>query len=407
MEYRSILAEPLPSAPPVEKYGGLAGLLDVDDLLLSLGGDLTELRLPPDIVDEEWFKGLGNKCGVALGKDEVECVSSLDRYVAMSLMQKGIRRKLWKPTAMAVHALYRMGKQADCIRRLKVIALEDVGNGDPQAAALALLLLNSAVDLRKATGLEAVTPTLMAARVLCFAWKSRDLCDLEVWMGMEPGCFEFVRDMQSMSVQEVKKAALDPEAAFLDRMLAFARLWNLKQCQPPKGAGIHDRMDVYADMDCPPSLVYASEMCLKGTGSTMGVGMPFAWRLMTEVTTELDAWPADNWAYEGLLAAALDKHTSKGKRSIAIWRKLKPLKYWFEKHQNVDSYASIMRAEFYVSAAVLEPRVSYPGSWDLYWQILDLKCRTTGFESLDEVVELFTLAHENLHQLNSLRFNLE
>lgn len=379
-------------------------MLDVDALLLDLPGEVTDLSLPLDVGHEQWFAALHKKAAlehVPLDDDELALVKGMNKWTGMSLMQKGVRRRLWKPTMMAVHGLCSNGYFSDCVRRLKVIALEDVGNGDPMAAALAQLILNS-TPLRKQW--DQTQLALMAARVLCFSWKSRALCDLEVWMGMEPTCFERIKEMQAMSVQQVKDAVLDENAVFVDRMLAFARLWPLKAAAPNKGMGVYDRMDVYAEMGMSASMVYASEACFKSTGSTMGIGLPMMSRFMGDVYEHHDHWLADNWAHKGLLAAALDKHTSRGKASINKWSKLPPLSDWFAAHPHVDQYGSIMRAEFYVSASVLEPVAQHEGSADLYWQILDLKCQKTGFQSLDEVVELFDLAYANMQGLNSLRF---
>jgi hypothetical protein len=77
---------------------------------------------------------------------------------------------------------------------------------------------------------------------------------------------------------------------------------------------------------------------------------------------------------------------------------------FFQAHPQARPKDCILRAVFYAEGGVLRPRLTFEGSDDLYWSILEAKFATTGIPTLESgVTELLRITHEALPVLNERR----
>lgn len=404
MKFKNLLSAPLKGRFVDVPQGSIGHLVDVDEILIEAGGNVDRVQLTQSQLFEEWYVTLETKTkedGLITPAD-ASLAGQLNKFVAMSLMQKGVRRASWRDVKIGIQSLFTGGDATACIRRLTVIAMEDIGNGDPQAAALALLILHSK-EVHASFG--KMTAAFIAGRILTYAWKSRDLCDFNVWAWHTEGVFEYCRaELRPKNLTQIMDIILDPEQPLAERVMAYALLWPVKQIGGMKGKGPSTRMEVYQKLEVPPCVAYGAEVCYAKSGDFLGLASPFATLMTHDVKKGSDLWTGSSKRRkDGLLLAALDKHTYQGKAAIKRWLKHEPIKDWYDAHPHVDRVASIMRAEFYVSASVLEPRALYPQCWDLYYSILEQKALGTGHASLDETLELFNLAEKELPVLDEMR----
>ena len=96
------------------------------------------------------------------------------QWEALSAMQKSIRRGLEEEAGRFFFELAETAAVHIAINRLRVIAHEDIGLGDPAAATYALLCIYDAKDLYKGKNDGWRLPAANAVMALCRAKKSRE-----------------------------------------------------------------------------------------------------------------------------------------------------------------------------------------------------------------------------------------
>jgi hypothetical protein len=361
--------------------------LDVDGFIQSQNSTNPTVD---DAIGEDWMEYLASHAIEAKVWLDKHGLPSKDQYLMKSLMQKGVRRRDWGAAALGAYSLVAMGQMKEAKRRLHVIAMEDVGNGDPEAAALAQMILQSTAVRKEIGDVETI---LMAARVLTFAWKSRDCTDLYLYPEYDKEYFDsniaFVKGMDKEIVQSI---ALDPGADLKYRICAMMALSN------------DEKLEVARELKCSESWIYAYEISAKKTGFSFRHVAPFAALMTQNPKMRGDVWPIFTDKVHGILSAAYDMYTAKGKSAIRLFGGQAEIKKWFADHPHVSKIA-IFEAVFYVEGGLICPRVMHDASLDLYYSSLEAMMKKEGFTSLEEGLELYDLVLQFLPRLNRRRIS--
>ena len=117
-----------------------------------------------------------------------------------SVLQKSIRRGLIEEATLAAYELFRTGVQTEELlwRRLEIIAVEDVGEGLPNAPAL-LYAMNEQ-RTRQTTDLERWMYSAHAVKLLAGAAKDRSTMELAFWASTLVDSGERAVEVQEMHV---------------------------------------------------------------------------------------------------------------------------------------------------------------------------------------------------------------
>jgi hypothetical protein len=345
------------------------------------------------------------------GASETTLRHAQDHYRAMSVLQKAIRLQDEVMGARACCAMINGGHSSALWRRLRVIAVEDVGLGDPEIASWVLWVAKHRKTLTE-QGVDAKPLAIAAMRTLCAAPKSRDMCDVASWIGL-PGVIDAkMRDVMRMPACSVLAVATAPGASFRTRVAAVRRFYpaRFKELNPWPKFRREDRLALYRELSLPTSVACMIEWDVEFGGDVLTATGPAVWALMsasrglTVATDPLD--PGGQFPQVGrVYGSAFDRHTHLGKRAIGILlNQSAALSGFFKKHTQANPMDCLLRAVFYVEGSILRPKLSYEGSAALYWAILEDKFRSTGIPALEPVgLELLGLTQAELPRLNEIR----
>lgn len=282
---------------------------------------------------------------------------SQDRWLLVSALHKAVRRGR-VPIAVAL-ALEVLNVNASYLwRRLCVVALEDIGFGDPQTCALVLAAASDAA-VRQSLGPRRVL-TLLVTMLAC-AVKDRTLCDL-----------------------------VNIENAKLGRELYV----NKRPFQNEVSA---------TDM---PFL--AKYMALKGSEmmrDPLYWAVPIQWQMMQgqKISVQVNELVEDE-LINGVPASGYDQLNAVGKRAIGYFCKAcEPVRMILEKHPIADRIAAIGGIIFLVEGSKLDRQLDFPGMMSVYEaaQVSDL--HHIGCMTVEEQQELVKTVEENIPALNQAR----
>jgi hypothetical protein len=252
---------------------------------------------------------------------------SQDRWLLVSALQKAIRRGR-VPIAVAL-ALEVLDLNASYLwRRLCVVALEDIGFGDPLTCALVLAAASDAA-VRQSLGPGRVV-TLLVTMLAC-AVKDRTLCDL---LHIEHSKLHR-KGVPRKSFQDKVNAS---EMPFLAKYMAL------------KG------MEMMRD-----PLYWA---------------VPIQWEMLKEakISVVVNDLPEAE-IINGVIASGYDQHNAVGKRAIAYFAKAcMPVREILDSHPVKDRLAAIGGIIFLVEGSKLDKQLDFPGMTGVYEdaQISDL-----------------------------------
>jgi hypothetical protein len=330
-----------------------------------------------------------------------------DKYRAYSEMQKAIRRSdalaAWRPA----HALFTAKDASSMWRRLAIVALEDVGPGDPYGMALTLRVVTDKQIRAEAGELELLWYLIQR---LAAAPKSRDLCDIDVWCELAAPMTDAVGNTLWMGGAQLVNEAANSNAAFVDRLACLYRLSGkfpklTKHGNPPVDKALRHFHDA---VKLPPLFRYVSSTGLGWMQSAMAMILPLVWQMVC-ASPEVKVGPdpflefKDDVKIGKCYAATLDKHTWTGKAAIGRFCGHKPIHEWFAAHPWVEAKKAMERAVFYVEGAILIPRLGYYGAESIFWDVLKDKLALNGFKSFEEGLEFYALVGANLAALHKMR----
>ena len=332
----------------------------------------------------------------------------IDLYVAMSALQKAIRIGNIPLAISASRWLIEKGFAAANWKRLRTIAVEDVGLGDPEVAAF-VVWLAARKDLHAQLG--DFNLSVCAINCTGAAIKSRDMSDLAYWSGL-PGSIDHLMPMfgQARS-SELVMIASNPAKTLRTRHAAARALIPFRHPAAPiwKRRRPEDRMLLYEALAMPPSAVAMIESDVAFGGDVLTSAGPMAWAMLRgsgEIKVGQDPFHHIRAEMAGnVLAASYDRYTRTGRRIIvAMLKDHGPWADFFARHPLADPMECMLRAIFYVEGGVLHPRQAHDLSDRIYWDILQAKLATTGIRSMSEGgLELLTLAQAAIPTLNDRR----
>jgi hypothetical protein len=335
------------------------------------------------------------------------------KWFAMSVMQKAVRRGNFPMAYRMAMALANSGMAHLAFRRLAVIALEDVGLGNP-ILALIVMIVNNHAHFR-ALDNSKLLHWLLAR--LCESVKSRDLCDLVVYAFLDDTMHEEMEGLVDKGGNHLIDVALDPDTRLTHKMAAIWRMhggkWgNISEFGNPKEP--RATRSVFMERGEYPNYIgLLVERGDLGSKEALAIPVPIVWNYMcaSEVVTGAeDYYTIENEAtWKGMYLSALDKHTYKGKAA---------LKRYMKKSSKVNSYLdgvglldmkkrhdSVERAVFYVEGSVLDNRLVYDRSRDIYYDVLKCKMKDTGI-GYDDGLGMYDIVSSELSMLNDERLGL-
>jgi hypothetical protein len=372
-----------------------------------------DLRLKVDPVDMSQVANIGDvldavRLRVGEVDDGVPGLPWLDMYAAMSALQKAVRLGNLPLAVAASRSVIEGGNIAANWRRIRTIAVEDIGVGDPEVTAFVLWLAWQK-DLHKELG--DLRLSALALRFLGAATKSRDMSDVAFWATL-PGAVDYLMDaFGEMDSDRLVAIASSSAETFGVRHAAARALFPVRF----EGASRwrrrrpEDRAPLYEALGLPPALVFTIEADVAFGGDVLTSAGPLVWALMSQSpTVGTGADPLDPGDFEmvhGVLGSTFDRHTRVGHRVLGtMLKEHPPWVDFFQAHPQARPKDCILRAVFYAEGGVLRPRLTFEGSDDLYWSILEAKFATTGIPTLESgVTELLRITHEALPVLNERR----
>ena len=331
-----------------------------------------------------------------------------DQYVAMSALQKSVRLGVWSIACNASDYLIANGRVAANWKRLRTIAVEDVGIGDPAVATLVLWLAGRK-DLHATLGDRPLSH--LALHLLCASVKSRDMCDVSFWNTLPNTIGHLMHDFGQADSQDLVAIASDAGEAFAVRHAAARALFpaRFKGAQHWRRRSVEDRLALYHQLRMPQSVALMIEADVTFGGDVLTSAGPVVWALLSSsnrVGSSNDTLDCGGLhLVGGLPASTYDRYTRLGHRVLrTMLRDHQPWTDFFKRHTEAQPMPCLLRALFYTEGGLLRPKLAYDRSDDLYWSILEAKFATTGIASMEEGGwELLELTRDAKSKINILR----
>lgn len=317
------------------------------------------------------------------------------KWVAMSMIQKGIRRGTPEYSKSAAYGLFSAGMKSTVWRRLSVISLEDLG-----LLGLPFLVFNMMM-VEKRISLPIREEHKLACAVIdamAYSAKDRSVCDSAGAVYSNCDFYqEAMIDVDPLNISQTKNLFLDPTQSFMHR----ARAYENMRVEPGPKAYLSEIM---AAAGVPGSVYHASNRYKQNFTDCMWVNLPPMWTEVAPDTawvTHSEGMPAAPMI-AGLPACALDQYTSNGKRALAYFKKACAPVDQFFKARNLNAIETLGDVLFAVEGGMLDRSLAYEGRDELAYTVLVQEFNNHGL-SEEEALELCTLVHDNLETLNYAR----
>ena len=331
-----------------------------------------------------------------------------DQYVAMSALQKSVRLGVWNIACDASDYLIANGRLAANWKRLRTIAVEDVGLGDP-AVATFVLWLAGRKDLHATLGDRPLSH--LALQLLCASMKSRDMCDVSFWAALPGTIGPLMHDLGQADSHDLVAIASDAGKTFAFRHAAARALFpaRFKGAHQWRRRSVDDRLALYDRLRMPQPVAMMIEADITFGGDVLTSAGPVVWASVSSsdrVGRSKDALDCGGLdLLGGLPASTYDRYTRLGHRVLrTMLRDHQPWMDFFKRHPKAQPLPCLLRALFYTEGGLLRPKLAYDRSSDLYWSILQAKFASTGITSMDDGGwELLDLTRDAMPKINILR----
>jgi hypothetical protein len=331
-----------------------------------------------------------------------------DKYVAVSAMQKAIRRGNMLLAFKAAHSLHAAGEWQNCWRRLAVIALEDIGLGAPDVTAMTLYLASNKL-VRDKLGWKLVLAATVTA--LCRSLKSRALTYAAWWGSMagkpQLSAWDYATGGGWSSDKLFENMAMNQTHSFDNRLAAY---WYLiggsHDFAGIKHAswGVNTANQFISGMNLPPILIYLMLQGRATANDALYIPIPLVHEMMMSgpVTSDMHEFgPGSQTLIGNKYAACIDQYTQLGKQAIS---------YFMKKYAdlldcippNAKARDAVMEAVFFVDGGVLDRVAVFPGYWNMYWSAYDDWSELLGLHKGEGRVLLHRI-HHGIEKLNEVR----
>lgn len=243
-----------------------------------------------------------------------------DRWLLGSSLQKCIRRGLHVDATDVAIALHAVDTEY-AWRRLRVIALEDVGLGDMETVACVMAVAGKR-QLRSALGDLWLYVALVQS--LAVAVKDRTACDLLCWIELSPDVATFRNELLGEQ-HRWESLALDSDTPMWQRVVSLQLISGFT-IRTPVGYRAISKSDtagfwrVVEQLQLHPMVTFAA---LKGTGTeSLNVALPFAYLLRDAASVrpmrshEIEA--QSPLRIGGLIAPSFCMHTRLGLSALRL-----------------------------------------------------------------------------------------
>jgi hypothetical protein len=290
-----------------------------------------------------------------------------DRWVALSAMQKSIRRGDSLTAQRALRTLYQHDPSSTW-RRLLIIACEDVGIGALGAVVMTAARSADAKALREMGRDEAAARA--TAQMLAEAPKDRS-ADLLFAIALHDPVLEIMRSKcRSVSVARRLEFVADPTLSLPERALA---VWHSSgvESRGERRVGPGDLaalMGTYGDLGVPERLLEAVVVAIRRAREPFPLLLPLLWLAAAGSESELlDSPLAPSGLINGVPLYALDRHTRLGRRAIRRFAQENAEIAQFLTKRGCDSGddGALRMAVFYADGALTRPTLRWRHSAEL------------------------------------------
>lgn len=216
--------------------------------------------------------------------------------------------------------LIEKGFAASNFKRLRTIAVEDVGMGDPEVAAFVVWLVGRK-DLRAQLG--DLILSVCAINCTPRAVKSRDMTDLAHWSGLAESMDHLMPMYGQARSFELVMIASNRGETLRTRHAAARALFPYRHPAAPtwKRRRPEDRMPLYEALEMSPAAIAMIEGDIAFGDDVLTSAGPMVWALLrasSSIAAEVDPFHQANPEMAGdVLAASYDRYTRTGRRLIA------------------------------------------------------------------------------------------
>lgn len=279
------------------------------------------------------------------------------KWLLVSGLQKAIRRGRAEKARQCAHAV--MGIDSDYLwRRLCVIALEDIGWGNPDVCAMVLAVATN----KKFRATHGEKPLLFfLVDMLAGSIKDRTLCDfVNVW-------HHTAKEKLTSDKTLFNHSVINSDMPFVGKYMAVKGRMALK-------------IPLWLPVQKQWNMLKESEMF----GS------------IKHDVAEQDIY--------GIPASAYDQHTMVGKKALAYFAKAcDPIREWFVKHPFMDKVAVLGGIVFVVEGARLDRQLDFDWAGTIYDDALISDFHHMNGASEEDRNELIEAVRKNLEALNKAR----
>jgi hypothetical protein len=252
-----------------------------------------------------------------------------DQYVLASLIQKAVRRG-------SMDIARRAGRQLLAVdpgrlwRRLRVIAVEDIGLGDP-AAMIDMVAITSSATLRRRLGSNTAALD-NALCIACLAAKERSVDHLHSLAQREPLPDANQDRLRRASDHALVAVLLSSHHDMAERARAAALLAERTDTLTIRQRleRLHPTFQSFRDLGASGDLIAAVQVCTGREGALLPLYLLLAWALHLNggaASTITQHEPPPAASIDGLPAFGLDPHHTRiGRRAVQLWYRsyLKP-----------------------------------------------------------------------------------
>jgi hypothetical protein len=290
-----------------------------------------------------------------------------DRWLALSAMQKSIRRGDGLTAQRALRTLYR-DDPSSTWRRLLIVACEDVGIGALSAVVMTATRAAKAKALRERGRDEAAA--LATAQMLAEAPKDRS-ADLLFAVALHHPALEAMRSKcRSVSLARRLEFVADPTLSLPERALA---VWHSSgvESRGERRVGPGDLgalIRTYADLGVPEQLHQAVAVAIRKAREPFALLLPLLWLAAAGSETELlDSPLAPSGLINGVPLYALDRHTRLGRQAIGRFAKenAEIAQFLTERGCGSGNGGALRMAVFYADGALTRPTLQWRHSAEL------------------------------------------
>lgn len=329
--------------------------------------------------------------------------ASADKWELASNLQKAIRRGLTE-TAVGTATKLLSVDERYFWRRLTVIAYEDVGFGDiPLCHDLLKTFRREA--LHRQIGSEHVGAYFVDA--LSNARKSRALCDAIAMVEFNVRRGEIEKPFFAMTDKQLVDVICSENESLMERVAALRHICGYRENAHGSYRAITPARQELMREVCRALKLTEMETTLFLSGQSVSESLNIALPLVAQLARgEQREMQAEQIVFEGkngILYAALDRHTRAGKKCLAKFaQEVKPIANFFQHHPNLNPVAALGVAVFIVEGSQLNRWVVFPQS-DILRQTFEQNFLEHAGVIGGSADELLASVRSNLTELNRIR----